>query len=134
MAARWPRCSYPQDGSREDLEARPSLSRVLCLAIGYAAAGASGSLLCLCVALALSGSGSSTQYPLASSAVSRAYGRDARRPLGSYNFSGDLGKAALPAAISLLVTIMPWRHALWTMSALGAWAAEVRICVDVSER
>jgi MFS transporter, FSR family, fosmidomycin resistance protein len=43
--------------------------------------------------------------------------------LGIYNFSGDLGKAALPAAISLLVTIMPWRHALWTMSVLGAAVA-----------
>ena len=83
----------------------------LLAAIGYAAAGASGSLLGLCVALALSGSGSSTQHPLASAAVSRVYGRDARRPLSIYNFSADLGKAALPAAISLLVTFRPWRHA-----------------------
>lgn len=95
----------------------------LLAAIGYAAAGASGSLLGLCVALALSGSGSSTQHPLASAAVSRVYGRDARRPLSIYNFSGDLGKAALPAAISLLVTFMPWRHALWVMSAVGCAVA-----------
>jgi MFS family permease len=95
----------------------------LLAAIGYAAAGASGSLLGLCVALALSGSGSSTQHPLASGAVSRAYGRDARGPLSLYNFSGDLGKAALPAAIALLVTLMPWRHALWIMSALGCVVA-----------
>jgi MFS transporter, FSR family, fosmidomycin resistance protein len=98
-------------------------SGTLLAAIGYAAAGASGSLLGLCVALALSGSGSSTQHPLASAAVSRVYGRDARRPLSIYNFSGDLGKAALPAAISLLVTVMPWRHALWMMSALGCAVA-----------
>ena len=95
----------------------------LLAAIGYAAAGLSGSLLGLCVALALSGSGSSTQHPLASGAVSRVYGRDARRPLSIYNFSGDLGKAALPAAISLLVTLMPWRHALWMVSALGCVVA-----------
>lgn len=95
----------------------------LLAALGYAAAGVSGSLLGLCVALALSGSGSSTQHPLASSAVSRAYGRDARGPLGIYNFAGDLGKAALPAAISILVTLMPWRHALWAMSAVGGLAA-----------
>lgn len=92
-------------------------------AVGYAAAGASGGLLGLCVALALSGCGSSTQHPLASAAVSRAHGRDARGPLSIYNFSGDLGKAALPAALALLVTVMPWRHALWVMAALGCVVA-----------
>jgi len=91
----------------------------LLAAAGYAAAGTSGSLLGLCVALALSGGGSSTQHPLASGAVSRVYGSSARGPLGIYNFAGDLGKAALPATISLLVTLMPWRHALWVMSGLG---------------
>lgn len=97
----------------------------LLAAAGYGAAGMSGSLLGLLVALAISGSGSSTQHPLASGAVSRAYGRDARGPLSIYNFSGDLGKSALPAAISLLVTSMPWRHALWIMSALGCVVAAV---------
>jgi MFS family permease len=95
----------------------------LLAALGYAVAGVSGSLIGLCVALAISGSGSSTQHPLASGAVSRVYGRDARGPLGTYNFAGDIGKAALPAAISLLVTLMPWRHALWMMAALGGLAA-----------
>jgi MFS family permease len=95
----------------------------LLAALGYMAAGWSGSLLGLCVALAISGSGSSTQHPIASGAVSRTYGRNARGPLSIYNFSGDLGKAALPAAISLLVTFMPWRHALWVMSALGCLVA-----------
>jgi len=95
----------------------------LLAAVGYAVAGMSGSLLGLCVALAISGSGSSTQHPIASGAVSRAYGRNARGPLSIYNFSGDLGKSALPAAISLLVTLMPWRHALWMVSALGCVVA-----------
>lgn len=95
----------------------------LLAAAGYAVAGMSGSLLGLCVALAISGSGSSTQHPLASGAVSRVYGRNARGPLSIYNFSGDLGKSALPAAISILVTMMPWRHALWIVSALGCVVA-----------
>lgn len=95
----------------------------LMAAIGYAAAGASGGLVGLCVALALSGSGSSTQHPLASGAVSRVYGRDARHPLGIYNFAGDLGKSALPAAMSLLIAFMPWRHALWMMSVAGCLVA-----------
>ncbi|MDE2609894.1 MAG: MFS transporter, partial [Burkholderiales bacterium] len=91
----------------------------LLAALGYAVAGLSGTLVGLCMALAVSGSGSSTQHPLASGAVARAYGRDARGPLSVYNFSGDLGKAALPAAISLLITFMPWRHALWALSTVG---------------
>jgi FSR family fosmidomycin resistance protein-like MFS transporter len=88
-------------------------------ALGYALAGFSGSLLGLCVALAISGTGSSTQHPIASGAVTRAFPQKSRGPLSVYNFSGDLGKSALPAAISLLVTVMPWRHALWIMSGLG---------------
>ncbi|WP_414448964.1 MFS transporter [Burkholderia sp. 22PA0099] len=95
----------------------------LLASLGYACAGLSGSLLGLCVTLAISGSGSSTQHPLASGAVSRAYGRDARGPLSVYNFAGDLGKSALPAAIALLITLMPWRHALWLMSVLGVAVA-----------
>jgi len=88
-------------------------------ALGYGLAGLSGGLLGLCAALALSGVGSSTQHPISSAAVSRAYGAAARGPLGTYNFTGDIGKAALPAATSLLLTIMPWRSALWMLAALG---------------
>ncbi|CAB3750191.1 hypothetical protein B7G54_06785 [Burkholderia puraquae] len=97
----------------------------LLAALGYAIAGMSGGLLGLGVALAISGGGSSTQHPIASGAVSRLYGRDARGPLSIYNFSGDLGKSALPAAISLLVTMMPWRHALWIVAGLGCVVAAV---------
>lgn len=97
----------------------------LLAALGYAIAGMSGGLLGLSVALAISGGGSSTQHPIASGAISRTYGRDARGPLGIYNFSGDLGKSALPAVISLLVTVMPWRHALWIVSGFGCVVAAV---------
>ncbi|RPH70539.1 MAG: MFS transporter [Myxococcaceae bacterium] len=88
-------------------------------ALGYALAGASGGLLGLSVALALAGAGGSTQHPIGSSAVSRAYGLGARGPLGFYNFSGDLGKAAVPAAMSLVIAATSWRHALWGLSGLG---------------
>lgn len=97
----------------------------LLAALGYAVAGLSGTLLGLSIALVISGAGSSTQHPLASGAISRVYGREARGPLSVYNFSGDLGKSALPAAISLLITVMPWRHALWAMSVVGALVAVV---------
>ena len=87
---------------------------------GYALAGFSGGLVGLCASLALAGAGGSTQHPLASAAVSRSYGDKARGPLGTYNFAGDLGKATLPPAVSLLLTVMGWRSALWVMAGLGA--------------
>ncbi len=92
-------------------------------ALGYALAGRSGGLLGLCAALALSGAGSSTQHPLASAAVSQAYGTGARGPLGTYNFAGDLGKATLPALVALGLTVMSWRSALWLVAGLGLVAA-----------
>ena len=92
-------------------------------AAGFALAGLSGGLVGLCASLALAGAGGSTQHPLASAAVSRAYGERARGPLGTYNFAGDLGKATLPPAVSLLLTMMVWRSALWVVAGLGTLVA-----------
>ena len=91
----------------------------LLAALGYALAGLSGGIVGLGLALALAGAGSSTQHPLASVAVSRAYGRAARRPLGIYNFTGDLGKAAIPAAMSLLLVSFAWQQAVFALAAAG---------------
>lgn len=88
-------------------------------AAGYALAGFSGGALGLCAALFLAGAGSSVQHPIASSAVARAYGSAARGPLGTYNFSGDLGKAIIPAALSLGLSIAPWRPSLWLLALAG---------------
>jgi MFS family permease len=92
-------------------------------ALGYLLAGFTGSLPGLCMALATAGAGSSTQHPVGSAAVARAYGAKARGPLGIYNFSGDLGKAAFPAAASLLLMRLPWRGMLGLMAAFGLAAA-----------
>jgi MFS transporter, FSR family, fosmidomycin resistance protein len=95
----------------------------LLAAVGYALAGFSTGMVGLCAALTLSGCGSSTQHPIASAAISRVYGKEARRPLSVYNFSGDLGKAAIPASASLLITFLSWRQALWVISAVGVIGA-----------
>jgi MFS transporter, FSR family, fosmidomycin resistance protein len=92
-------------------------------ALGYCLAGLSGGVIGLGLALALSGAGSSTQHPIASAAVSRAYGSAARAPLGIYNFTGDLGKAAIPALTSILLVIMSWRHALILLACAGVLVA-----------
>src|SRR3984885_7178224 len=92
-------------------------------AIGYVVAGYSTGLVGLCVALVVIGSGLSTQHPIASAAVTRAYQGDARGPLGTYNFAGDIGKAAIPSGASLLLAFMTWHHMLWALAALGAIVA-----------
>ncbi len=97
-------------------------------AAGYLFAGLSGGLIGVCISLFISGAGSSTQHPIGSAAVARAYGNAARGPLGTYNFAGDLGKAAIPAAISVLLLVMSWRYALVSISLVGfAIAAVVAI-------
>jgi MFS transporter, FSR family, fosmidomycin resistance protein len=92
-------------------------------AIGYVVAGYSTGLVELCVALIAIGCGLSTQHPIASAAVSRAYRDDARGPLGTYNFAGDLGKAAIPSGASLLLVLMSWHQMLWFLSVLGGIVA-----------
>lgn len=92
-------------------------------AVGFALAGLSHGLVGLCIALTLAGTGGSTQHPLASAAVSRAYGGTARGPLGTYNFAGDLGKAILPPTASLLLTVSDQRLTLWLLAGLGVAAA-----------
>ncbi|MEP9347959.1 MFS transporter [Xanthobacter sp. KR7-225] len=97
----------------------------LLAAAGYVLAGFSGGAMGLCAALFVCGAGSSVQHPIASSAVSRAYGSAARGPLGTYNFSGDLGKAVIPAALSFGLTVTPWRSALWLLALAGIAVAAI---------
>jgi MFS family permease len=92
-------------------------------AMGYVVAGNSTGLTGLCAALVAIGCGLSTQHPIASAAVSRAYQNNARGPLGTYNFAGDVGKAALPSGASLLLVLMSWHQMLWFLSGLGVSVA-----------
>lgn len=73
----------------------------------------------LCVGLLVAGIGSSIQHPRGSMLVTDSYGEESRRPLGIYNFSGDLGKATLPALAALLLPIIAWRPVVALMALLG---------------
>ncbi len=92
--------------------------------IGYLVAGVSAGPLLLMVALVVSGIGSSVQHPIASSLVARAFeGQRSRGALANYNFSGDVGKMAVPAATAWLVTLMAWRSATLVLGILAIAAA-----------
>ncbi len=73
----------------------------------------------LCVGLVVAGVGSSIQHPRGSMLVTDSYGKASRRPLGIYNFSGDLGKAVLPALVAVLLPVLAWRSVLNWIAALG---------------
>src|SRR5271156_6116510 len=88
--------------------------------LGYCLAGASTGFAMLLGALLIGGLGSSTQHPIASALVARAFaGPRSLKALGTYNFSGDIGKMTVPAALSLLLLIMPWRPALAGLGGIG---------------
>jgi len=90
------------------------------LTIGLTGAGFS----VLVIALLVGGMGASTQHPIGSSLVAAAYaGKGSRGPLGTYNFAGDVGKMALPAATAWLLGVMPWRSALGWIGTLGLMTA-----------
>jgi MFS transporter, FSR family, fosmidomycin resistance protein len=91
---------------------------------GYILAGLSPGLGLLVVALFLGGLGSSTQHPLASSLVAHAFaGPRSLKALGTYNFTGDLGKMSVPLAASLFLVVLPWRPTIAIIGGLGIVAA-----------
>ena len=93
-------------------------------ACGFIAAGTVGGFLSLLAVLLVAGLGSGVQHPLSSSLVSKAYETGPRRAaLGTYNFSGDLGKVAVPAAVALAAVVVGWRAASAAYGVIGLVAA-----------
>ena len=91
---------------------------------GFCLAGASTGLALLVLALFVGGVGASTQHPLASALMARAFaGPRSMKALGTYNFAGDLGKMTVPAAASLLLIVLSWRPTVALLGALGLLAA-----------
>jgi MFS transporter, FSR family, fosmidomycin resistance protein len=105
-------------------EARLLAAGTAMTALGFLAAGLTGGFLALVACLAVGGLGSGCQHPLSSSLVAKAYETGPRRTaLGTYNFSGDLGKVAVPAAVALVLPWVGWRRALESYALVGLLAA-----------
>ena len=92
-------------------------------ACGFLLMSVPGGLLTLGAGLVLAGIGSSAQHPRASIVVTQAYGAASRRPLGLYNFAGDLGKSAFPPLVTALLLVMTWRPAVAVVAIIGLVAA-----------
>jgi MFS family permease len=82
--------------------------------------GVSAGIYGLAAALILGGIGASAQHPIASNIVAGVFhGARTRTALGVYNFTGDLGKVAMPMLAAGLFALMAWRPALWVVAGLG---------------
>jgi MFS family permease len=90
----------------------------------FVLAGLSADFFWLIAALLVGGLGASTQHPIGSALVARAFaGARSLNAIGIYNFSGDIGKVALPAAATALLLLMPWRPVVALLGGLGLAAA-----------
>src|SRR5471032_2601843 len=88
--------------------------------IGYLVAGGSIGFWTLVLALLIGGLGSSTQHPLASALVARAFaGPRSMKMLGTYNFAGDIGKMSVPALASLMLVVLPWQPVVAILGLVG---------------
>jgi MFS family permease len=113
-------------------EARLLAAGTAATALGFVAAGSAGGYAALLGCLLAAGLGSGVQHPLSSSLVSKAYEDGRRRvALGTYNFSGDLGKVAVPAAVAFAVPWLGWRGAVEGFAAIGL-AASVLVLVALA--
>ena len=108
-------------------ERRVLVIGTLVTAAGFVLAGLAGGFLSLLLVLLAAGLGSGVQHPLASSIVSQAYETGPRRTaLGTYNFSGDLGKVAVPAVVAFLAAALgDWRAPTALYGVVGVGAAIV---------
>jgi MFS family permease len=99
-------------------EARVLAVGTFVTAVGFLCLGTAAGFTLLVVFLVLGGLGSGTQHPLSSSLVSRAYEEGRRRAaLGTFNFSGDLGKVTWPACVAFVTAWAGWR---WATRGMGA--------------
>ena len=97
-------------------------------ALGFLVAGLTGGFAALLVCLLMAGLGSGVQHPLSSSLVSKAYETGPRRmALGTYNFSGDLGKVVVPAAAAFIMPWVGWRGAVEVYAVVGLLAAALLV-------
>ncbi|HVB15141.1 MAG TPA: MFS transporter [Stellaceae bacterium] len=98
--------------------------------VGYLAAGTSAGVVMLILSLVVAGIGASVQHPIGANLVTRAFpGRRSRMAFSTYNFAGDLGKMAMPAATAGLVALMPWRHATMVLGIMALAAAAAILAV-----
>ncbi len=92
----------------------------LVVGLAFMALGLAGGFASLAVLLCCAGLASGAQHTLSSTLVAEAYreGR-LRAALGTYNFTGDLGKVAAPVLVAGGIALMGWRASSLALGAFG---------------
>lgn len=79
-----------------------------------------GNIYLLGILLLIGGLGAGVQHPLASSMISKAYVSGNRRiALGTYNFTGDMGKFLFPVVAALVLSVVGWRSLCFGYGVFG---------------
>ncbi len=87
--------------------------------LAYLTLGLACGYLTLIAVLVVGGAGATVQHPLSSSVISKVYEHGPRRAaLGIYNFSGDLGKMAIPFIVAFAIAGFEWR---WVTIGVGVF-------------
>ncbi|HVP79112.1 MAG TPA: MFS transporter [Thermodesulfobacteriota bacterium] len=96
------------------------------LAFGFLLLGRVHSLLAILASLILSKATGGGQHGLSSSLLSRVFETTGRRAaMGTYNFSGDMGKVCFPFLLALMINLWGWRQAVLILSVFAAAAGAV---------
>ena len=96
------------------------------VAVGYGLAGLTGSLYGVVAGLLLAGLGGSDPASDCLDAGGGCLpGLRSRTALGTYNFTGDVGKVLLPALFALIAASLGWQQALIVVAALAMLGAGV---------
>jgi FSR family fosmidomycin resistance protein-like MFS transporter len=113
----------------ERLGERPLLViGTLLTGLGFVALGTTGGFATLALWLLIAGAGSGTQHPLNATVVAAAYPDKGRRAaLGIYNFTGDLGKVAVPMCLALVIASFGWRVATTGYGLIGLAVAALAL-------
>lgn len=90
------------------------------LAVGFLLLSKAYTFLSIFFSLIFAKTMGAGQHGLSSSVLSRVFEVSGRRAaMGTYNFSGDLGKVCIPFSLTLFINLWGWRQAVLALSISG---------------
>jgi MFS family permease len=96
------------------------------LAGGFLVLGRVHTFLAILISLIFAKATGGGQHGLSSSVLSRVFEISGRRAaMGTYNFSGDMGKVCLPFLLALMINLWGWRQAVSALSIFGLVAGAI---------
>ena len=96
------------------------------LAGGFLVLGRVHTFLAILISLIFAKATGGGQHGLSSSLLSRVFETSGRRAaMGTYNFSGDMGKVCLPFSLAVMVNLWGWRQAVSVLSIFGLAAGAI---------